>query len=142
MAFKKTKSFTLLESLLALLTLTIVCLLFQTGISQLKYVQHHSFSTYHDDFQVFLLQISYEMKNMNFIEVTPVFLKFEFIDENKLIKECTFELKNNIIRKSLNNGYQPLLMNVKSWQLIGDEKSSHITVTFLNNETYEGVVTY
>lgn len=142
MAFKKIKAFTLAESLLALLTLTIVCLLFQTGISQLKYVQKHSFSTHHEDFQVFLLQLAYETKEMNFINMTSSVLVFETVEQNIQRKICTFELKNNIIRKSLNNGYQPLLMNVKSWQLIGNAKSSHVAVTFLNDETYEGVVTY
>lgn len=138
MDFKKIKAFTLAESLLALLILVVVCLLFQTGISQLKYVQRHSFSTNHDAFQIFLLQMSYEMKDLEFVSINSKQLLFK----NEFKAKCYFEKYENLIRKKLNNGHQPLLMNVKDWNLVGDNKSCHITVTFLNNEMYEGVVTY
>lgn len=136
--FKKIKAFTLAESLLALLIVVIICLLFQAGISQLKYVKQHSFSTHHDEFQVFLLQISYELQDLEFVSSTSKELLFQ----NEFKAKCYFEKYGNLLRKRLNNGHQPLLMNVKNWYLIGDDKSCHITVTFLNNEMYEGVVTY
>lgn len=146
MVFKKIKAFTLVEAICALLILSVVLLLFQVGVSQLRRVQQISFREYQDDFQVFLLQIEYEMRGFTYRQQNYFPKELYFQDE--LLLDSVFQLYANtgdpsfMIRKHYKGGHQPLLMNVRDWQLKPDKFGSKIEVTFRNGETYQGYVVF
>lgn len=138
LAFKKIKGFTLIEGLCSLLLLGLICLLFQTAVRQLHFLQKFTFSSKEEDFQVFLLQLEYEMKDLTFIEIQKDRLVFQ--DEEGL--PCTFYKNGSTVIKSLKGGYQPLLMTVADFKVSGNHEGCLVEVTFINEKNYRGYLPF
>lgn len=138
MAFKKIKAFTLIESLCSLILLSLMCLLFQAGVKQLHFLHQFTFSAKEDDFQIFLLQMEYEMKDLTFLEIQ----KDELIFQDSEGLSCIFYKNGSTVIKSLRGGYQPLLMQVSDFKVFGNQEGCLVEVSFSRGKKYQGYLPF
>ncbi|MBO0440883.1 competence type IV pilus minor pilin ComGF [Candidatus Enterococcus ikei] len=125
--------FTLIECLLALLLLSIICMLFSTSINHIAVVRRHLESEREKEWHIFVIQLENEIKDC----------RYEKTQENKMIlknkknnKPVWIEYKLGKIVKVENGGYQPLLTEVKQANFIEENKSVTIDVSFENNKNF------
>lgn len=126
----KFSGFTLIECLLALLLLSIICLLFSASIKNAVVVTTRLKSEREKEWQIFMIQLENEVKNCH----------YEKTQANKIIltntknnKKVLIEHKLGKIVKVENGGYQPLLTEVKQAIFKEEGKYVMIEVTFEND---------
>ncbi|WP_348920598.1 competence type IV pilus minor pilin ComGF [Enterococcus rotai] len=126
----KFSGFTLIECLLALLVLSIICLLFSASIKNAVVVTSRLKSEREKEWQIFMIQLENEVKSCH----------YEKTQSNKIIltntknnKKVWIEHKLGKIVKVDNGGYQPLLTEVKQAIFKEEGKYVMIEVTFEND---------
>lgn len=113
---KKNKSkaifsgFTLMESLLALVVLSVICMLFSASIKNATVVTTQLKSEREKEWHIFVIQLENELKNCYYkkTEASKIILI-----NRKNDKHVWIEHKLGKIIKVENGGYQPLLTEVK-----------------------------
>lgn len=137
----KTRGFTLLESLVALLMLSGILLLLSGVIRHVDKVEQ-ALSGYHQlEWEVFLLQLDNELMDFDYEATT----QHEIIGK-KLIEGETAPLsiqrsKQKIIKRQ-SNGYQPLLTNVKRFDCQEKNQGVELIVTFTDEKQKAGTWIY
>ncbi|WP_427813070.1 competence type IV pilus minor pilin ComGF [Enterococcus sp. 22-H-5-01] len=137
----KTRGFTLLESLVALLMLSGILLLLSGVIRHVDKVEQ-ALSGYHQlEWEVFLLQLDNELMDFDYEATT----QHEIIGK-KLIEDETAPLsiqrsKQKIIKRQ-SNGYQPLLTNVKRFDCQEKNQGVEFIVTFTDEKQKTGTWIY
>lgn len=126
---KKFSGFTLIECLLALLVLSVICLLFSAAIKNAAVITTHLKSEREKEWHIFVIQLENEVKNC----------RYETTEPNKIIltnkknnNKVWIEYKLGKIVKVENGGYQPLLMQVKQAKFREVGNYVMIEVTFEN----------
>lgn len=122
--------FTLIECLLALIILTVICLLFSASIKNAAVVTKHLKNEREKEWHIFVIQLENELRNC----------RYEKSQENRIIlknkkndKIVWIEYKLGKIIKVENGGYHPLLTEVKQANFKEEGKSIVINATFENN---------
>lgn len=136
--FRKIKSFTLIESLVSLLLLGLVCLLFQTGVQQLRHLQNYSLTNQKEDFNVFLLQLQHETKDFIYRKTENHQIDFQ----EKTLGSVYIQFKGGLIRIQNKLGHHPLLMDVRACQFKEIETGVTIEVTFTDGQKEAGFLTW
>lgn len=126
----KTKGFTLIECLLALMVLSISLLMVDAIIKQIPQVNQQLSARKDQEWHIFLLQLERELAACTYISVTT----YTLILHNAQNKTVTIDRINGVIRKRENNGYQPLLTEVSGLTYQKINESIRFTVTFENGE--------
>lgn len=127
-------SFTLLESMVALLALGGICLLFSSLLSFSQQANRLLVLAPQKDWEVFALQLDYETREYRLIEVTSRKLVFEKLLPVKPNQSKYVEIyhKERVLRKKDNGGYHPLLTEVASTRFVKGSQSIVVEVTFLD----------
>lgn len=120
------KGFTIIECLVSLLVLSIICLLFSSIITNARITAEHLKNSSQKEWQIFLIQLENELKTCHYQSVD----KNKFVFKNKKNEKVVWiEFKLGKIVKVENNGYQPMLINVK--QAIFEEERNYIQLTII-----------
>ncbi|MGM0218114.1 competence protein ComGF [Enterococcus sp. AZ126] len=122
--------FTLLECLLALLLLSIICMLFSASIKNAAIVTNHLNNVGEKEWQIFLIQLENELKNCHYERTQPNKI---ILRNKKNNKPVWIEHKLDKLVKVDNGGYQPLLIGVKQAAFMEQDKTIIIKVAFENN---------
>lgn len=104
------QGFTLWEGLLGLLVLSLSVLLFSSLLINAQYFTKQLENTETKTWNIFLLQLANERQEFLIQNITTN--KITFFDPEKQ-ESFSLEFKQNKLVKSKNNGYQPLLVEVK-----------------------------
>ncbi|HAB0334411.1 TPA_asm: competence protein ComGF [Listeria monocytogenes] len=87
------------------------------------------------EWQLFLIQTRLELEKATNIQIDGN--KLSFSNGKDLI---TYSKYNDLVRRQVNGkGHEPLLTNVKDYQLIKKEKQLHLTVQDSNTQIYTSV---
>ncbi|HAM1835283.1 TPA: ComGF family competence protein [Listeria monocytogenes] len=87
------------------------------------------------EWQLFLIQTRLELEKATNIQIDRN--KLSFSNGKDLI---TYSKYNDLVRRQVNGkGHEPLLTNVKDYQLIKKEKQLHLTVQDSNTQIYTSV---
>lgn len=103
-------------------------------IAQSQRINEHLSRRTHQEFEVFILQLENELQGREYLNCTD----HEIILRAPSGASTFINIRNHIIRKVENNGYQPLLTQVEKVYFQEIEQRVLIRVTFLNGEVYEG----
>lgn len=137
------QGFTLLESVVALFVLLLMCHFFLLLVRTIKTIANPQPSQTEIEWQTFLIQTENETSQLNLMEVNPtkLVLKKTMVDGN--IEWTRLEKYKNMIRKSTNNGHQPLLLHVNSVEFIEVRKKLvEVHVVFESGEDVVGRIWY
>ncbi|MGX7244446.1 competence type IV pilus minor pilin ComGF [Enterococcus quebecensis] len=123
--------FTLTECLLALLVLSVICILFSASVKHGSVVTKRLKSERKKEWHIFMIQLENELKDC----------RYEKTQNDKIIlrnkrnnKTVWIEYKLGKLVKVENGGYHPLLTDVKQAIFIEENNSVKIKVTLENNE--------
>ncbi|OTN77758.1 hypothetical protein A5886_002859 [Enterococcus sp. 8G7_MSG3316] len=130
----RTKGFTLLECVLALVILSVSLLMIDGIIKQIPKVNQQITARKDQEWHIFLLQLERELATCTYISVTDYTLFLQSAENNTV----TIDRINGVIRKRDNNGYQPLLTEVSGLRYQKINESIRFTVTFENGEQKVG----
>ncbi|KAF1301925.1 competence type IV pilus minor pilin ComGF [Candidatus Enterococcus willemsii] len=133
----KTKGFTLLECVIALLLLSLSLLVIPTMIQQSKRINHHVLGRDDQTWHVFLIQLENKLSEGEFSHIKNNKIYFyKFREKTNVPYECQIELNQTkgelVIRED--GGYEPILTEVQSLRVIQEVNRVLIEITFLNGE--------
>lgn len=132
---KSTKGFTLLESLIALLLLSLICLLFFSVLRNAKSTIGQLETSEEKSWHIFLIQLENELENGQFEAVLPNKIILKTKQNNHSLR---IESKLGKIVKVENGGYQPMLTKVKEANFENKIDSIEMTILFENNQKFTG----
>ena len=120
--------FTLLECLLALLVLSTLFLFIGQFVQTTQIIHQQLQQTKDKEWEVFLIQLEYELKEDSFIKVAnnTLYLK------STTGKEVLIQPYQTMIRKRKNGGHQPMLTEVASFTASKENQQIQLEVIFLD----------
>lgn len=135
--FKKTnlKGFTLLESLVALMMLSLIFLLFFSVLENSKAIIKQLETSEEKAWHIFLIQLENELEGCFIEEVYSNKIGLKKKQTKHLV---WIENKLGKIVKVENGGYQPMLIKVKEASFDKKMASVEMTVLFENNQKFVG----
>lgn len=132
------EAFTLLEVMVALSISSLVFILLSIGITHFKTVKGSIEVDRQLDWHLFLNQMEYYMINSEFISATTNKLIVKEVDPrtSKTMTAEYIRVNQNVIRR-VNNGNQPMLMNIKNISFKKQSSYVDIRSEFYNGEHYQ-----
>lgn len=126
--YKSFSGFTLLECLIALMILSTLFLFIGQFIHTTQVIQQQLQRTKEKEWEVFLIQLEYELKDDYFVKVedNTLYLKSERGEE------VLIQPYQTMVRKRKNGGHQPMLTDVASFTLRKEKEQIQLEVVFLN----------
>ncbi|EAC6872199.1 competence protein ComGF [Listeria monocytogenes] len=127
-------AFTLLETILSITIILSISSLIPLVFQCYKTIQLSNIDQT-TEWQLFLIQTRLELEKATNIQIDGN--KLSFSNGKDLI---TYSKYNDLVRRQVNGkGHEPLLTNVKDYQLIKKEKQLHLTVQDSNTQIYTSV---
>lgn len=132
------EAFTLLEVMVALSITSLVLILLSVGVTHFKYTKDNIEVDRQLDWHLFINQMEYYMNNSEFILVTPNRLVVKEVDPrtSSTMTAEYIKVNRNFIRR-VNNGTQPMLMDVKNVSFYKSSSIIKIASEFNNGEHYQ-----
>lgn len=133
----RTKGFTLLECVIALLLLSLSLLVIPMMMQQSKQINHQVLGRDEQAWHVFLIQLENKLSEGKFSHIKNNKIYFyKFREKTNVPYECRIELNQSkgelVIRED--GGYEPILTEVQSLRITQETKRVLIEITFLNGE--------
>lgn len=131
----RSRGFTLLECLVALLVLSGSILLLHGLIKHIGKVEEQ-LSVYHSrEWEVGILQLEHELKGFNYVKTEPLRIVLNDGSEN----QAKIERSNSTVRKSYKGGHQPLFTQVYSFNCRQVGQVVELNVTFNDGTKKKGI---
>ncbi|MER2110338.1 MAG: competence type IV pilus minor pilin ComGF [Desemzia incerta] len=136
------KGFTLIEAVAALFIFTLCLSLFSIAAKQLNAVQEMQVSDRQLEWHLFLNQFEFDLKENQLKEVKSEKVTFnQSIPKTDQVEVVSYERRlQKLLRKVGNEGYQPMLMELRTLSFQLDQTFLIIKVEFLNGETYQSQI--
>ncbi|EOH92624.1 competence type IV pilus minor pilin ComGF [Enterococcus villorum] len=135
--YKTKHAFTLIECLISLFALSTILLSINLLIHQTVQIDHYLKRKDQKEWLIFLAQFEEEIKGG-----TNVVIKENRIHYEKKEKDFIVEQYQNMIRKREKaGGHQPMLTQVKKWEVRDSAVAIILLVEFENGEKNEGIWT-
>ncbi|MEG0285854.1 MULTISPECIES: competence type IV pilus minor pilin ComGF [Vagococcus] len=132
----KTKGFTLLEALLALVVLMSLLLFLQPFLNSFMTMEEHLKESNYLEVQIGKIQMENEMEELEFEKIRHNKLVFSELQEKEKV-EVIFEQYEKMIRKTTSKtGHQPIMTEVKKVNFLGDGDMIQMEVTTLEEKRY------
>lgn len=135
---KSENAFTLIEALVALSISSLAFVLLSMSIGHFKYVKNNMSQDRQLDWHLFVNQMEYYMNESELVQVSSDRLVVNEVDSRTKVKMRAEYLKvnQNFIRR-VNNGTQPMVMNIRSVSFKNEGQSLLMTGNFNNGEQYQ-----
>ena len=108
------QGFTFIESLYGLIIVVIVLSFFQPFVRYVNLYQNQSENQSMLEWQTFSRQLEYELSKAEIISSSASMIEYRVENKERFIIE---KYNNQIRKKTLTVGHQPLLLNVASWHI-------------------------
>lgn len=133
----KSKGFTLLESLVALLMLSGILLLL-SGLIQHAHKMEQVLSGYHQlEWEIFLLQLDNELDDVEYITTAQNEISTKIEDKGKMVPLVILKVNRKIIKRQ-SGGNQPLLTGVDRFVCQEKNHGVDFIVTFTDGKQKRG----
>lgn len=135
--YKNKQAFTLIECLISLVALSTILLSTSLLIDQTAQIDHYLQRKDQKEWLIFLAQFEEEIKDGKNVVITDNQIHYE-----KKEKRFMIEQYQTIIRKrERTGGHQPMLTDVKRWEVRDSTVAIIFLVEFENGEKNEGIWT-
>lgn len=139
--FRLTRSedaFTLVEVLVALSISSLALILLSMSISHFKNMKDNIESNRQLDWHLFVNQMEYYMYESELISVSEDRIVVEEVDPRTKVKmRAEYRKVNQNFIRRVNNGTQPMLMDIRSVSFQNEGKSLLMTGNFYDGEQYQ-----
>lgn len=136
------KGFTLIEAVAALFIFTLCLSLFSVAAKQLSSIQDAQLSDRQLEWHLFLNQFEFDLKENQLKEVQSEKITFnQPVPKKDGVELVSYERRlQKLLRKVGNEGYQPMLMELKTASFHLNQSFLTIKVEFINGESYQSQI--
>lgn len=136
------KGFTLLESIIALLVFALCFSLFSLAVKQVQSIHNVQQSDRQLEWHLFLNQFEFDLKENKLEKVTKEQVVFnQYIEKTEGIERVSYKRNSQkLIRQVSSQGYQPMLMKLRTLNFTLNGKFLVIQVEFMNGEIYQSQI--
>ena len=136
------KGFTLLESIIALLVFALCFSLFSLAVKQVQSIHNVQQSDRQLEWHLFLNQFEFDLKENKLEEVTKEQVVFnQYIEKTAGTERVSYKRNSQkLIRQVSSQGYQPMLMKLRTLNFTLNGNFLVIQVEFMNGEIYQSQI--
>ncbi|WP_040292786.1 competence type IV pilus minor pilin ComGF [Alloiococcus otitis] len=135
---KKEGAFTMLEALVALSITSLILLALSIGVSHFKQVKEELRADRQLDWHLFVNQMSFYLESSDLLSVNQNRLLVKEVNyRDQSVVQAQYRLVNGNFIRRVNNGYQPMLLDVKKVEMEEMGPSLMMKAYFNNDEEYQ-----